>query len=84
MYGGWCMVIWFEYLCKHSALKGLRIIIGGVIVPILVGGALEVMQEILTETRNGDWIDFYANTLGVMLGTMVGRFILVPLIKKYL
>jgi hypothetical protein len=37
---------------------------------------LELAQEHLTTCRNGDWIDFIANTIGVLLALPVGLFLM--------
>ena len=82
MYGVWCSVIWFEYLRKHRKIGVLRMVVGAMVLPIAVGGILELLQENLTATRNGDMIDFYANTLGVLLGNLTGRIVVSPLARK--
>ena len=42
------------------------------LVPILMSGLLELLQEYATSTRNGEWFDFAANSLGVTLGAVFG------------
>ena len=37
-----------------------------------MGGLLELLQAYATTTRNGDWLDFAANTTGVTLAGIVG------------
>ena len=48
--------------------------------PIAFSGAIELAQSYCTEHRGGDWLDFTANTLGVLLATLVGYYILRPII----
>lgn len=38
-----------------------------VVLPILMSGAIELAQAYLTTCRSGDWWDFAANSLGVLL-----------------
>ena len=64
MYGGLCFLLWIEYLRIHRNINRLRMLIGGIILPILLSGAIELMQTYCTEHRGGDWIDFAANSLG--------------------
>ena len=39
-------------------------------------GLLEVLQAYATTTRNGDWLDFTANTLGATLGATAGLLLI--------
>ena len=82
MYGGLCFILWIEYLRTHQTINRLRIFIGGILLPILLSGAIELMQTYCTEHRGGDWWDFAANSLGVILAALVGQYILRPIIWK--
>ena len=33
---------------------------------------MELLQAHCTTTRSGEWLDFWADSLGVVLGTLVG------------
>lgn len=73
MYGGTCSVIWWEYLRKHQILDGEKIFFYAWLCPVLMSGLLELLQEYCTfGHRNGDWLDFAANTIGVTLGALIG------------
>lgn len=73
MYGGTTSVIWWEYLRKHRSLDGEKLFFWAWLMPVLMSGLLELLQAYCTAGhRNGDWLDFGANTLGVTLGTAVG------------
>ena len=73
MYGGTCSVIWFEYLRRHSHLDYEKLFFYAFLLPILMSGLLELLQAYCTGGhRNGDWLDFAANSLGVLLGALVG------------
>ena len=82
MYGGLCFMLWIEYLRNHSSMNRLRMLMGGVLLPILLSGAIELMQTYCTDHRGGDWLDFAANSLGVLLAAGVGHYILRPFIWK--
>jgi hypothetical protein len=86
MYGGLSGVFWLEFLLKHRKRKKkanyFYAVIGGVLYPILVGGALELCQKYFTRYRGGDWFDFLADTTGVFWATLIAWFILRPLIIK--
>lgn len=82
MYGGLVIVIWFEYLRKHKTLTPNKIIWFTIIAPITLGGIIELMQAYCTTTRSGDWLDFVANSCGVILGSIVGYYIQRPILWK--
>ncbi|MBR6990022.1 MAG: VanZ family protein [Bacteroidaceae bacterium] len=77
MYLGTCSIIWIEYYLKHKAeTNKIRLLIGAIILPILMSGILELLQEYCTGgLRNGDWIDLAANTTGVVLAAILGVFL---------
>ena len=73
MYGGTCSVIWWEYLRNHQILDGEKLFFYAWLCPALMSGLLELLQEYCTfGHRNGDWLDFAANTIGVTLGAPIG------------
>lgn len=75
MYGGTCAVIWWEYLrhCKKEARKpNLRALAFAMLCMILLGGLMELLQAYATTTRSGEWLDFFADSLGVLLGSGIG------------
>ena len=82
MYGGLCFLLWVEYLRTHRELNRRKLLWGGIILPITMSGIIELLQSYCTEYRGGDWMDFAANSLGVLLAAMVGYYILPPLICK--
>ena len=73
MYGGTCSVIWWENLRNHQILDGEKLFFYAWLCPALMSGLLELLQEYCTfGHRNGDWLDFAANTMGVTLGALIG------------
>ena len=71
MYGGTCTVIWWEYLRSHSALNSRKLLIT-LVGMILLGGLMELLQAYCTTTRSGEWLDFWADSIGVLLGYAIG------------
>lgn len=88
MYGGMCSVIWIEYFLNHSQpstsrynlfsrkdyhFSASRLFLFAWLLPVIMGGLLELLQAYCTTTRSGDWLDFLANSVGVTLaaGIMV-------------
>ena len=84
MYGGLCLFIWIEYLRSHKTLNRTRMIIGGIVLPIVLSGFIEYIQSQCTETRSGDWADLAANIVGVLLAALVGHYIIRPYLKAKL
>jgi VanZ family protein len=78
MYGGFCSVVWFEYLRSHRSLCWRRILCWGIVAPIAMSGAIELLQAYCTTTRSGEWMDLAANSLGVLLAAALGYFVLRP------
>ena len=76
MYGGTCLVIWFEYRRQHRHADYEKLLFWGWGAPIAMSGVLELLQAYATTTRNGDWMDFIANFTGATLGALIG-FILI-------
>ena len=72
MYGGTCSVIWFEYLLHHRTIDWGKIMLLSVVGMTLLGGLMELLQAYCTTTRSGEWLDFWADIVGVLLGNAVG------------
>ena len=76
MYGGTTGVIWWEHLrlCTKEARKpDLRALFRWAFVGmIILGGIVELGQAYCTTTRSGEWLDFLADSIGVLLGTALG------------
>ena len=76
MYGGTCSVMWWEHLrqCKKNARRvNLQAFGGWTLVSLIaLGGLMELLQAYATTTRSGEWLDFWADSIGVLLGTLVG------------
>ena len=80
MYGGVSGMLWIEFLRNHRKYDEVmwHAWIGAVLCPILMGGAIELLQEYCTTYRGGDWFDFLANSTGVVLATLFAYFVLRP------
>ena len=72
MYGGTCSVIWWEYLRCHREINPAKLVVWACIAPILMSGVVELAQANFTTNRQGDWLDFAANSVGVFLGNIIG------------
>ena len=72
MYGGTCGVIWTEYICKHLTLDAEKLFFYAWLLPILMSGVIELLQEYCTTYRGGEWLDMAANSTGVTLAVVYG------------
>ena len=89
MYFGFSAVIWFEYLRCHRgnlslwvihntvfSVNWLKLLLGAMVLPIALSGAIELGQEYLTTHRGGDWWDFASNSTGVVAASLCGYLFL--------
>ena len=74
MYLGMSGMLWWEFLRAHRRDQAplWHAWLGACLCPILFSGAVELLQEYCTDYRGGDWLDFLANTLGVVIATTAG------------
>ena len=75
MYGGLCLILWIEYLRTHQAINPCRTFVGAILLPLLLSGAMELLQEYATVNRSGDWADMIANGIGVILAALLGYLV---------
>ena len=72
MYGGTSSVMWFEYVRHHNRLEGWKLFLYAFAGLIVMSGCIELLQAYCTTNRSGEWLDFAANSTGVVLGTGIG------------
>lgn len=72
MYGALTTVIWTEYALRHDVMAWRRLLTLGLLLPVVMGCAVELAQAYLTTCRSGEWLDALCNALGTLLGCMVG------------
>ena len=76
MYGGTCAVIWWEHgrRCRKEgrAFSRRPLLLWAMPAMVTLGGLMELLQAYCTTTRSGEWLDFWADSVGVVLGTVVG------------
>lgn len=77
MYGCTFTILWIEYAIRHKKPDYGKLFSWAWLAPIAMGGILELLQEYCTGGhRNGDWLDFAANSTGVTLAAVIGLLIL--------
>ena len=70
MYGGTCSVMWWEYLRCHRRIQWWKLWLYAIAGMIILGGVIEILQPYFD--RSGEWLDFVADTVGVLLGAAIG------------
>lgn len=85
MYGGLCCVYWFDFFRNwHRKDEYSKWFLWIVLFPIVLGGVMELWQKYLTTCRNGDWIDFIANSVGVFLAIPLGLFVIRGIANRFM
>lgn len=82
IYCGFAFVVGFDTLryrkWAHRALS--RKLFFAWLVALLMGSLMEVLQALFTTYRSGHWGDMIANTLGAIVGILLVRYIVYPLV----
>ena len=78
MYLGVSGMLWLEFwrTHRHRPAPLWHAVVGACVLPIAFSGAIELMQAYLTVHRSGDWLDFAANAVGVVLASAAGYLVL--------
>ena len=74
MYLGLSAVLWTEYIRAHRRqlrISVLRGMLTSMLIPLIFGGLMEVLQELLTKYREADFHDLIANIIGICLISIV-------------
>ena len=72
MYAGTTAVVWWEYLRSHRRADFRRLLLWGGMAMVALGGLMELLQAYCTTTRSGEWLDFWADSAGVLIGILIG------------
>ena len=75
MYGGLACAAWFDIHRSKKQVPTAGKLLLAIVYPILLGGLMELAQAYLTTCRNGDWLDFIANTIGAVIAIPIGAVI---------
>jgi len=80
-----CILIFdFRQFAKKNQMSILSFVLICIIFPIVLGGAIEIIQPIYFPPRTADWFDWFSDISGVFIGWMAMRYItpLLPRVKK--
>lgn len=77
MYFGFSSVLWLDFLRKRDGeIIKMNSWVIGCLLPIVISGVIELLQEYCTSYRGGEWLDFLANSLGALSASSLFYFIL--------
>jgi VanZ family protein len=83
MYFIMSVLLWWEFCRNHKKYIDTRHAwIGAFLLPLLLSGVVELLQEYCTTYRGGDWLDFLANATGVTLASSIAYYLLRSRIRK--
>ncbi|MCR4613288.1 MAG: VanZ family protein [Bacteroidaceae bacterium] len=79
MYAFVALAVWFDwYRHREDQRLTFAVFTWAVVYPIMLGGCLELWQAYLTTCRSGEWLDFYADTVGTLIALPVGLWLVRP------
>lgn len=55
----------------RTKIRFSRIFWGSFFFPIFFGGVIELLQAYFVPTRSGDWMDFFFDGIGVLIGLLI-------------
>ena len=83
MYLTLTLCIWTEYLLRNKHPQARHLALWACAAPIIMGGVLEILQATCTGGhRSGEWLDFVANTIGVLTGSAIGMLLVAILSRN--
>ena len=73
MYAGAVGIRCIKYLRKNDTYNRKKMLWLGIVAPILMGGLIEILQANCTGgRRSGEWLDFFADAIGVIISAIFG------------
>ncbi len=67
MYLCWSVCFALDYSRDHKKKENTRFLVLGLVCIALYGGLMELLQQAFCAPRTGDWWDFAADVLGVLI-----------------
>jgi len=75
VYVAYGMVIIFDYIKRNSLqYNKTHFVIYCIIFPIVLGGLIEIVQEMFFKPRSAEWIDWLCDILGILSAWLLMNF----------
>lgn len=75
--------IWIETARSRQKLSNKQLFILTFAAPIIMGGLIEIVQATCTGgNRSGEWMDFLADSIGIVLSLLIGILLATCLSKR--
>ena len=83
MYGGLTCVLIFDFrkYAKKYQLSTLAFILICLLTPVILGGVVEILQPMYFAPRTAEWLDWFSDITGVLLGWLAMKLIVLRLFK---
>ena len=81
MYGGLTCAMWIDYHKNKNTKINAKICLITIAYPSFLGGLMEIVQKNFTTCRNGDWLDFWADNIGIGLGFILSILVFLSIRK---
>lgn len=80
---GMMTVLWFNYFSNLDMTTKVESIIIAVIIAVIFGMIIEILQGLITTSRQADFNDVIANNAGIIISALVLWFLPNKDVKKY-
>ena len=80
MYFGITIVFLFEHYIETWKMNKKDYVMN--FYPLILGGIIEIIQGVFTESRSGDWYDFIADLSGIMIANIF--FLMIKDVKFFI
>lgn len=79
-----CILLWIEVRRDFPILRKWRYALYTTALTLAMGGLIELVQAYCTGgNRSGDWLDFIADGVGILLGQLIGMLLAKCLSSSY-
>jgi len=84
MYGALTCVLIFDLqlYAKKKSLSKFTFIFICLLIPIFLGGIVEILQPIYFAPRTAEWFDWFSDITGVLIGWLAMQFIILKIKLK--
>jgi VanZ family protein len=82
MYAALSFALSRDFYVQKTSFSSVKMVMWAVVLPILYGGLIEVLQENFFPPRSGDWYDWLADSLGVIVSFLLCRIFVPKFFKQ--